>query len=192
MLEGYSLRKCADLLGVKHVTLFYWRHKILSALEKMPIESFEGIVEMDETYMLYSRKVVQDRQKNTFTLALCRGRIKTPLLEQAVGDKISASNTLCTDGWRAFSTFAKKYGTEHYRFASTCKRRVIKEIYHIQNVNSFHGRFKKWLDHFNGVASKYLNHYSSWFRYLDANGADVTTSNMLVGHCLLVGVNRDV
>jgi transposase-like protein len=49
MIEGFSLRKCAEQLGdeVTHATLFYWRHKILSALKQIPTESFQGIVEMD-------------------------------------------------------------------------------------------------------------------------------------------------
>ena len=33
MIEGYSLRKCAERLEVPHVRLFYWRHKILAALK---------------------------------------------------------------------------------------------------------------------------------------------------------------
>ncbi len=57
MLEGYSLRKSADLIGDVHfVTLFYWRHKVLSSLKQMDFEKFSGIVEMDETYSLYSEK----------------------------------------------------------------------------------------------------------------------------------------
>ncbi len=58
MNEGYSLRKCAEQLNdeVTYVTLFYWRYKILSALKQIPAESFQGIVEMDETYFLYSEK----------------------------------------------------------------------------------------------------------------------------------------
>jgi transposase-like protein len=56
MLEGMSLRKASELLGVHHVTLFYWRHKVLFALEQMTIEHFEGILEMDETYFLHSQK----------------------------------------------------------------------------------------------------------------------------------------
>lgn len=59
MIEDYSLRKCAEeLLGeVTHVTLFYWGHKILAALKQVPTEAFHGIVEMDETYFLFSEKV---------------------------------------------------------------------------------------------------------------------------------------
>lgn len=58
MIEGYSLRKCAELMldEVSYVTLFYWRHKILAALKQVPTEAFQGIVEMDETYFLYSEK----------------------------------------------------------------------------------------------------------------------------------------
>lgn len=58
MIDGYSLRKCAEeLLGeVTHVTLFYWWHKILASLKQIPTEAFQGIVEMDETYFLFSEK----------------------------------------------------------------------------------------------------------------------------------------
>lgn len=30
-------------------------------------------------------------------------------------------------------------------------------VYHIQNVNSYHSRLKKWMDRFNGVATKIRN-----------------------------------
>ncbi|BAU29111.1 hypothetical protein CB4_03289 [Aneurinibacillus soli] len=33
-----------------------WRHKLLNALKQMDFEKFEGIVEIDETYFLYSQK----------------------------------------------------------------------------------------------------------------------------------------
>ncbi len=63
MIEEYSLRKSTELVGnVTHVTMFYWRHKLLSSLKQMEISNFEGIVEMDETYFLYSEKV-QERLK---------------------------------------------------------------------------------------------------------------------------------
>src|SRR5690625_6858765 len=57
MIEGYSLRKSAILIGdITHVTLFDWRHKVLSSLKQIDISNFEGIVEMDETYFIYSEK----------------------------------------------------------------------------------------------------------------------------------------
>lgn len=43
---------------------------------------------------------------------------------------------LCTDAWRAFSSYANSKGLAHYRFKSDGKKRV-KGVYHIQNVNSY-------------------------------------------------------
>lgn len=169
MMEGYSLRRCAEELGneVTHVTLFYWRHKILSALKQIPTEAFQGIVEMDETYFLYSEKgkrkitdrksrkrggkanyrgisndqicvlVARDRKKMTYSGILGRGRIRTTTLNEAIGGHLSKSNVLCTDAWRAFSSYAHSKGLNHYRFKSDGKQRV-KGVYHIQNVNSYH------------------------------------------------------
>ncbi|SDK00337.1 Transposase [Natronincola ferrireducens] len=56
MIEGKSLRKSQKIVGVSHATLFYWRHKILNALKQGTIEAFNGIVAMDETYLLFSEK----------------------------------------------------------------------------------------------------------------------------------------
>jgi hypothetical protein len=34
--------------------------------------------------------------------------------------------------------------------------------------NSVAGVMKRWMDRFNGVATKYLEHYLAWFRYLES------------------------
>jgi len=168
---------------VSHVTLFYWRHKILSALKQIPVESFRGIVELDETYFLYSEKgrkhiterkprkrggkakyrgisndqicvlVARDRQKMTYSGVLGRGRIRTSKLNEEVGCLLSESNVLCTDSWRAFSSFANEKGLSHYRFKSDGKQRVK----------------------------------GAWFRYLDSKEYENTMANkknMLITSCL--------
>ncbi len=197
MLEEYSLRKSADLIGGVHfVTLFYWRHKVLAALKQTEFSAFSVIVEMDETYFLFSEKgklnikerkqrkrggssqfrglsreqicvlIARDRQKATYSSVLGRGRLVKTQLDNAIGSKLSSDNTPCTDAWRAFSTYAKSKVMEHYRFKSDGKERV-KGIYHIQNVNNYHSRLKGWIHRFYGVATKYLGHYLSWFQFLD-------------------------
>lgn len=35
-------------------------------------------------------------------------------------------------------------------------------------VNSYHSRLKKWMNRFNGVVTKYLQHCLDWFRYIDS------------------------
>ncbi len=217
MLEGYSLRKSADLIGNVHfVTLFYWRHKVLSSLKQMDFEKFSGIVEMDETYFLYSEKgkrniegrkprkrggsskfrgisheqvcvlIARDRQKFTYSGVLGKGRIMKTQLDKVIGSKLSSDNTLCTDAWRAFSTYAKSKGLEHYRFKSDGTERV-KGLYHIQNVNNYHSRLKRWMQRFNGVATKYLQNYLVWFAFLDSvhfKTDDVFIKQFLVESCV--------
>ncbi|ANU22655.1 IS1595-like element ISPdo1 family transposase [Planococcus donghaensis] len=216
MIDGETLRKAAEKLDVHHVTLFYWRHKLLSALEQMDFEKFAGIVEMDETYFLYSEKgkrgiqgrkprkrggssqfrgisheqicvlVARDRQKSTYSRVIGEGRILKTRLHQAIGAKLTSENVLCTDAWRAFKTYAKEKGMNHYAFKSDGKERV-KGLYHIQNVNSYHGRLKNWMKRFNGVATKYLDHYLSWFQFLDAikhRNNSGTVSKMMIESCL--------
>lgn len=37
----------------------------------------------------------------------------------------------------------------------------------IQHVNNFHNRLKGWMECFQGVATKYLDKYLNWFRWLE-------------------------
>ena len=217
MIEGKSLRKSQKIVGVSYVTLFYWRHKILNALKQESIEAFNGIVEMDETYLLFSEKgkkkitdrklrkrggksqyrgiskeqvcilVARDRNKNTIARTSCMGRIIKPKVEMAVGNYLSPANILCTDKWRAYKTYCQEKGIQHYRIKPEESGHVIKGLYHIQNVNNYHARFKKWLDRFNGVASKYLNNYLTWFKFLDLVGHESNINcikKMLINGCL--------
>ncbi|TVP84516.1 MAG: IS1595 family transposase [Alkalicoccus sp.] len=221
MLEGFFLRKSAALVGnVTHVTLFYWRHKLLSSLKQMEIANFQGIVEMDETYFLYSEKgqrkirdrkarkrggaakkrgisneqvcvlVARDRDKVTFSQTLGIGRLTKVQLHNAIGHKLSKENVLCTDAWRAFKTYATEKGMPIYQFKSDGKVRT-KGLYHIQNVNNYHSRLKGWIQRFNGVATKYLNNYLTWFQVLESvhhQRNEVTINDMIIKGNLIPSV----
>lgn len=208
MLYGYSLRKSADIVGVSYVSLFYWRHKLLSALTESANLPFTGIVEMDETYFRYSEKgkkklnrksrkrgggarpgittdqvsvlVARDRVKNTFSKVSGRGRITVATVDKFIGNLLSVDNIMCTDGWKPFKKYVRARGLKAYGFADF---RVFKGIYHIQNVNNYHSRLKKWMDRFNGVASKYLDNYVAWFKFLDAKAFE-HTMGILTESCL--------
>ncbi len=159
------------------------------ALKQMDFAHFEGIVEVDETYFLYSQKgqrgiterkprkrggkskhrgisqeqvcvlVARDPTKATVSKVSCMGRIVKPKVAKIIGSKLSSDNVLVTDAWRAYKTYAKEKGLEHYRIKSDDGKHVIKGLYHIQNVNGLHSRLKQWIDHFKGVATKYLDNY---------------------------------
>ena len=49
---------------------------------------------------------------------------------------------------------------------------------HVQNVNAYHGRLRKWLLPFHGVASRYLPNYLGWRRMLD--GGKITSADQLL------------
>lgn len=57
MMNGFSVRKSADICGINKDTSFIWRHKILDALQIMADNvSLDGIVEADETFFPISYK----------------------------------------------------------------------------------------------------------------------------------------
>lgn len=57
MINGYSIRKCAVIVGISRPTSFYWRHKILDAVRAyMGIGAVGGVIEVDETFFRKSFK----------------------------------------------------------------------------------------------------------------------------------------
>jgi len=57
MMNGFPLRKTANICGIHKNTAFLWRHKILDALQGMHKNVvLEGIVEADETFFPVSYK----------------------------------------------------------------------------------------------------------------------------------------
>lgn len=57
MLNGYSIRKCAEIVEINIATSLFWRHKILNCIsEFLGIGSVDGLVESDEVFFDYSYK----------------------------------------------------------------------------------------------------------------------------------------
>lgn len=68
MMDGYSLRKTAQVCGIHRNTAFRWRHKVLDALQQMANSvELDGIIEADETFMPLSYKGNHKNSK-TFTM----------------------------------------------------------------------------------------------------------------------------
>lgn len=223
MLNGYSLRKTAKLLDISLSTAFVWRHKLLTALKRMEIGAFEGLLEVDETYFLFSEKgnknisgrdprkrggsskyrgisreqvcvvVARDRTKQTHARVACLGPVNKAKAKLLLSPYVQSVSTICSDAngtWRVFSTEASK---DHKELNMKRNVRVIKQIYHIQNANAFHKRLKSWMDRFNGVATKYLDNYLTWFRFIDAHIKEAMTAKkleLLLTSCLPISPDR--
>lgn len=208
MIKGMSLRKTAEIVGVNWVTCFYWRHKLLKALSQLKPNSFEGIIEIDETYFLYSEKgnkkikdrkarkrggkskyrgiskeqvcvlVAKDMNKHTLSEVICKGRIKKKHISKCLDDKINDEIILCTDAYKSYLSYSREKDIKHYRINGQKEEYSIRGIYHIQHVNSYHSRLKQWILRFKGVASKYLNNYLTWFQFVDGKSYEAMISKI--------------
>lgn len=57
MINGYSIRKCAEIVEISVPTSFYWRHKFLDAIRVyMGTGHVGGVIEVDEAFFRESFK----------------------------------------------------------------------------------------------------------------------------------------
>ena len=198
MLEEKSLDKIKEELKINKKTAFDWRHKILSSLNETEKDSFTGITESDETFMLLSEKgkrtlsrkgkkrgtkakkkgisseqvaiiVTSDRAgQQEFSVATL-GRIKKNDIEKSIGARICDKTILCSDSHVSYKGFAIDNSLEHHAIRADLKQYVKDGVYHVQHVNSLHNKLKKWLnEQFWGVSTKHLQQYLNWFRVKEA------------------------
>lgn len=196
LLENYSCQKCADLLDVHISTVFAWRHKALNALCRHQEPRLQGVVETDVTYVLFSNKgkrnpenksrkrggkakkpgisqeqacilVARDRNKTTVCQLASYGRIHSETIDAILSPRLGSHVILCSDGETPFLTFCTKNNLRHEVINAHDKRRVKDGVYHIQNVNAVHSRYKNWIGRFQGVATKYTDNYLAWFNFLE-------------------------
>src|SRR5947208_2268145 len=85
----------------------------------------------------------------------------------ALGPVVARDAVLCSDGAKAYATFAAGHGLHHEPVNLAAGVRVRDGAFHIQNVNAYHGRLKGWMGRFNGVATRYLANYLGWRRTLE-------------------------
>lgn len=215
MVDGFTLPKIAERLDIHISTAFYWRHKILNALGTLGFNQLEGIVESDETFFRESFKgrdvihrepkkratkdvkrgisdlkiavvVAQDRNGNIIAKKAGTGRVKATEIDAAIGSYIPKSAVLCTDTAKNYKKFARIKGLKHEPINDSKKERVKKGIYHIQHVNNFHSRLKTWMRRFQGVATKFLDNYLYWFRWLELQkhlSLEKQIEHMLISAC---------
>ncbi|MDU3869237.1 MAG: IS1595 family transposase [Bacillus paranthracis] len=197
MVDGYTLPKISKALEIHISTAFYWRHKILNAVRSLGNQTLKGIVESDETFFLESDKgkksithreprkrggvatkrgiskeqicvlVAQDRNGQVISQTAGKGRIKSTDIDKVLGSFIDTSALLCSDTATNYKKFAKDKGLQHEMVNMRKGIYVKKSIFHIQHVNAYHKRLKQFMERFQGVATKYLDNYLYWFRYLE-------------------------
>jgi transposase-like protein len=186
--EGETVAASAERCGVAGSTAFRWRHRFLKAA-KNATRALSGIVEVDETFLLSSRKgerkldrkarkrggkakkrghsreldcvlIAADRSGSTISGILSA---VTALAAKAVLEPVLGTDALMvTDGAKIYPPCARALGVSHAVLNLSAGERMRGEL-HIQTVNSRHEGLKTFLRPHRGIATKYLDSYLRWF-----------------------------
>jgi transposase-like protein len=185
-----TLREAAKKLNVNLKTAFKWRHRLLKTPCQHKASELVGIIEADETFIneSFKGKKVMPREprkrgggnikKVPVLIALDRnGSVTHHVLERDTKEELSKALTpllstdsvLCTDGNLSYQSIVKNLNIkiEHKRLIALDNTHVIDGVYHIQTLNNYMMRWKKWLKRFNGVGTEYLDNYLAWFRFME-------------------------
>jgi transposase-like protein len=198
MVRKYSIRKCAEECDITVRTSFMWRHKILDALRLSDKTELKGIVEADETFFRVSYKgskgldrkshkrgndvdirglskeqvcvvcAIERDNKSSISKIGGLGKTSKKSIKNVLDTKIKEKSVICTDKERSYLELAKSNKLEHIRLEEFKSK---KGIYHINHINSYHTRLKKFIDNFNGVSTKYLNNYLIWNKVTNDNSS---------------------
>jgi transposase-like protein len=80
------------------------------------------------------------------------------------GNKIEAGTVLCSDKLSAYVQFCKRFHLVHNNSGLKHIEKLLSvHIPHIQHINAYHSTMKRFMRPFNGVSTKYLNNYLTWF-----------------------------
>ncbi|MCT4636265.1 MAG: IS1595 family transposase [Bacteroidales bacterium] len=192
--KGMSIRMAADKCGVNKTTSFRWRHRFLANETVIKPKVLSGIVEVNELTFAWSDKgsrtlkrkarkrgygaskyipsvmkvfslFCRDRGKNTFDNVYHKfgaERIKPELL-----NLISKDSLFCSLDKETYLKYTRDNKVRHAILSISKGELKKKDIVHINNILIYQNKLKLWMSRFNGVATKYLDNYLSWFRAID-------------------------
>ncbi|HNY76495.1 MAG TPA: IS1595 family transposase, partial [Bacteroidales bacterium] len=129
MSAGMSLRECARIVHISLTTSFFWRHRILCAMQSFEDNvNFFGVVELEELLMNYSEKgkkkrdkkevkklkkkkptkvavlAATDRSGNILFKKLEDKRVQADHISDFLKSRISDNSVICGSNKKAFKT----------------------------------------------------------------------------------------
>ena len=193
-LASLSVRRTGRLLGVDKGTAFRWRHRLLAALDASDYRVLIGSVMVDETSFRYSEK---GRRRSTRMLTarawVCVARdgggiVATGLvglrrpgaaalrehLEARLAPDVILESRFGAYG--ATGLLSVRLGLPY--------RLVARGSPEVWAMRRYVMALRSWLKPFRGVATRYLQHYLAWHRFLDwssAPGSAGSVDQLLAG-----------
>lgn len=112
------------------------------------------------------------------------GKVSSECIEKVLGDRLGDKTVLCTDHEQAYRSFAEAKKIELIQMDVDCYE---KGNYNIQRINAYHSHLKRFLDHFHGVSTKYLNNYLTWYNLMLCSPKEKEeTERMIMGYSMSV------
>ena len=187
--DQIPIEKTAATLNISTWTVWRMRMKFLHALEALTSDTVvSGEIELDEKYLLNSHKGTEiegvkgrKRGGSAKKRGLSNEQICLPTAVQRDGTAVLLATNTATPTAGDIMKLASHIGENSMAWLDgktawnrlldekKCGRCVLKDhteyttIDHINNVNSFHKMIEDWYNRYRGVASKYINRYSSLF-----------------------------
>lgn len=122
--------------------------------------------------------IVRDRQRTTSEAVLSDLTAKT--IGSHLVPLLASDALLCTDASRAYALIARETGIHHEPINRTAGEHVRNRVFHIQNVNAYDSRLKRWMARFHGVATRYLDSYLGWRRLIEDMATSISPAAIVV------------
>ena len=138
------------------------------SVSQLITELEERMVENPECPHSHSSLLNRHGKVNKMQRYRCKNCGKTFVATTATPlSRLRYKELLCSDGYKPYIALSEKNDLIHKLLDVAGGIKVIDKVIHIQNVNAYHSRLKAWVKRFHGVATKYLEHYLGWFRFMD-------------------------
>ena len=163
-VAGTTARCAADLIGVNRNTAAYYfqrlREIIVDELEQESYETFDGEIEVDESYFGGARKGSRGRgaagKVPVFGLLKRNGKVYTKIIPDASGAsllpiierKVIPDSIVYSDCWRGYNVLDVS-GFKHYRINHS--KLFADKQNHINGIENFWNQAKRHMRKFNGV-----------------------------------------
>ena len=127
--------------------------------------------------------VARDHSGQTRDFVAGNGPLTKSRLTAALKPVLDVDVLLVNDANPTYSAFCHAEGISH-EVVNLSQGHRVNGAYHVQNVNLYHSRFKQWIEHFHGVATKNLPNHLGWRRAFEQRRqlAPETLLNLALGN----------
>ena len=167
-LQWSKLDRPASLAGIAEVgeTYLLESQKGQKQLTRAPRERGGAPAKCGPPADLVNIVTARDRGRGTIDFIGGRGALAASALHQHLLPKLQPDVLLVSGANAAYREFAQQANIAHRPIqvepAVPARGGSLHAALHMQNVKQYQDRFRHWLRHFRGVATRYLENYLGW------------------------------